>query len=297
MSKQTEETKWRNSLNNFSETLPQMCLSLSEIPLSLSTLMLSPVNKELIWNEPNICFLSMSQPFVVLVPTCLNHVGDIKFRENNQVTELTHYMLFLWSCVSEIPNAMCNLAHSVSSPSFSSSSFFHNRCSNITITRCQSLIYNSAWKALIQQQMLHKLTLTHILAHLVTAGVDQLLKHLPVNLPCPRRMSWPGGRARLVGKRHEGLANFPQSILVVVELLRLSELLLSTGCVFAAFAVGPSAALCPRAAPVQGLAHQLGRLLQALLDLLKPLACVAHIWGSWESFGPHGLSAQSRHLL
>ncbi len=48
---------------------------------------------------------------------------------------------------------------------------------------------------------------------------------------------------------------------------------------------------------MQGLAHELGRLLQTLLDLLKPLACVAHIRGSWESLGPHGLSAQGRPLL
>lgn len=133
--------------------------------------------------------------------------------------------------------------------------------------------------------------------HLVTASVDQLLEHLPVHLSGPWRMPGPRGWAGLVGKRHEGLANFPQGALVVVELLRWTELLLPAGRVFPALAVGPPAALRPRAAPVQGLAHQLGRLLQALLDLLKPLAGVAHVRGSRESLGPHGLCAQDRHLF
>lgn len=47
---------------------------------------------------------------------------------------------------------------------------------------------------------------------------------------------------------------------------------------------------------MQGLAHQLGRLLQALLDLLEPLARVAHIRCGGESLGPHGLGAQRWHL-
>ncbi len=86
-------------------------------------------------------------------------------------------------------------------------------------------------------------THTHSPAHLVTAGVDQLLKHLTVDLPGTCRVSRPGGWARLIGKGHERLADFPQGVLVVVELLWRSELLLSTGCVFPALAVGPSAAL------------------------------------------------------
>lgn len=144
---------------------------------------------------------------------------------------------------------------------------------------------------------IHTLTLSLSVAYLVTACIDQFLKHLPVDLPSARRVSWPRGRTRLIGKWHERLADFPQGILVVVELLWWSELLLSTGCVFPTLAVGPSAALCPGAAPMKRLAHQLSRLLQTLLDLLKSLACVAHIRGSWESLGPHGLSAQRRQLL
>lgn len=134
-------------------------------------------------------------------------------------------------------------------------------------------------------------------SYLVTAGVDQLLEHLPVDLPGPggngRRAR---GRARLVGEGHEGPADLAQGILVVVELLRGPELLLPAGRVLAALAVGPPAALGAGAAPVQGLAHQLGRLLQALLDLLEPLARVAHVRGSGESLGPHGLGAQRRRL-
>lgn len=110
-------------------------------------------------------------------------------------------------------------------------------------------------------------------------------------------MSRAGGRARLVGEGHEGLADLAQGILVVVELLRRPELLLPAGRVFAALAVGGPAALAAGAAAVQRLAHQLGRLLQALLDLLQPLPGVAHIRGGRESLGPHGLSAQGRHLL
>lgn len=98
-------------------------------------------------------------------------------------------------------------------------------------------------------------------SYLVTTGVDQLLEHLPVDLAGPGRVGRSRGRARLVGERHEGPADLAQGILVVVELLRGSELLLPAGRVFAAFAVGAPAALCARTAPVQGLAHQLGRLL------------------------------------
>lgn len=92
-------------------------------------------------------------------------------------------------------------------------------------------------------------------AHLVAASVDQLLEHLPVHLPGPRRVSRSRGWTGLVGEGHEGLPNLSQGILVVVELLRWTELLLSAGRVFPAFAVSPSAALRPRAAPMQGLAH------------------------------------------
>lgn len=126
------------------------------------------------------------------------------------------------------------------------------------------------------------------MAHLVTAGVDELLQHLPIHL---------SGLPRLIGERHEGPADLSQRILVVVELLRRSELLLSAGRVLPALGVSSSAAFGPGASSMQGLAHQFGRLLQALLNLLKSLPRVAHVWRSWESLGPHGQSAKSRHLL
>lgn len=39
-------------------------------------------------------------------------------------------------------------------------------------------------------------------SYLVTAGVDQLLEHLPVDLAGPGRVGRSRGRARLVGERH-----------------------------------------------------------------------------------------------
>lgn len=98
-------------------------------------------------------------------------------------------------------------------------------------------------------------------SYLVTAGVDQLLEHLPVDLAGPGGIGRPRGRPRLVGEWHEGPADLAQGILVVVELLRGPELLLPAGRVLAALAVSAPAALCAGTAPVKGLAHQLGRLL------------------------------------
>lgn len=65
---------------------------------------------------------------------------------------------------------------------------------------------------------------------------------------------------------------------------------------FPALAVRPSASpVGPATAPsMQRLAHQLGRLLQAFLDLLEPLSSVTHIRGGRESLWPHGPSARGQ---